>query len=88
MEKLSPRKKQVLKEMYKDKLTFFGYYDLLQRMTINGLVDLRGVKMTNEQMDELREYIAHNEVWRLIINRLDGDGLTIVDNINDSNVLT
>lgn len=75
-------------KIYENKLIFYGYEDLLCRQVLNGVVDLRGIKITENQLDELRNYIWSNEIRRLIIRRISMDEIIIVKNINDSNVVS
>jgi hypothetical protein len=77
-----------IRRPYTGKLLFYGYEDLLRKQVMNGVVDLRGIKVTELQLDELRNYIASQEIWRLLIRRISLDEIIFVQNVNDTNIVT
>lgn len=67
---------------------FQDYRDLFLSRTTNGLVDLRGVKITEKQLEEFVDYIYSIKVFRLIFKGLYKEGIFIVENEKDSSFVS
>ena len=68
-------------------MIFYGIFHFIESQILNGIIDLRGIKLTENQLEQIREYIAHEQVLRTIFEGFDSEGLIIVNSANDSDLI-
>ena len=67
--------------------TYSSFEQLIFGRIQNGYLDLRGIFLTNFQLEKLQDYIYTNKLLRFEITRITIKDLTIVNDIEDSSVI-
>ena len=68
-------------------MKFYGIESLLSNCLMNGVLNLEKIKLTSNQLIEIRDYISFQKIWRLIINKIHLENTIIVKTLNESDLI-
>ena len=63
-----------------------SYYHLIRNRGLNGSIELKDIKLTQEQLDKLRKYLKSEEILRICFDKVDTYKLIIVNSIDESDL--
>lgn len=75
-----------MSNIIKRKIVFSDIEDLMSCCLLNGVVDLYGISLTNEQLNNLYSYCKNIGSYRVIVRKIDTSEMFLVNNIEESNL--
>lgn len=74
-------------ELYRDKTIFKTVFRLVQSRSLNGVVDLYGISLTQAQLDMIRDLPKTNErLYHCLVRKVDTRESFIVETEAESNL--
>lgn len=75
-----------MSNIIKRKIVFSDIEDLMSCCLLNGVVDLYGISLTNEQLNNLYSYCKNNYPYSFIVQKVDTSEMFLINNIEESNL--